>query len=119
MTTRGAILDDGDVRATASTVHIVDDDQSFRTAVSRVLEDAGYSITHYSSAEEALQLLTAADRGCILLDIEMEGMSGPQLQQRLVGAGCLLPIVFLTGYGDIPKSVQAIKAGAEDFLSKP
>jgi RNA polymerase sigma factor (sigma-70 family) len=102
-----------------STVHVVDDDVLFRAAVGRVLEDFGYCVAHYPSAEEALRLLRSVDRGCILLDIEMGGMSGPQLQQQLLSSGCLLPVVFLTGHGDIPKSVQAIKAGAEDFLSKP
>jgi FixJ family two-component response regulator len=105
--------------AICPTIHVIDDDQSFGTAISRVLEDAGYAVALYSCAEDALRLLPAAGRGCILLDIEMKGMSGPQLHQQLAGSGCPLPIVFLTGHGDIQKSVQAIKAGAEDFLSKP
>jgi FixJ family two-component response regulator len=101
------------------TIYVVDDDQSFLTAISRVLEDAGYSFALYSTAEDALRLLPAIGRGCILLDIEMGGMSGPQLHRQLAASGCQLPIVYVTGYGDIEKSVQAIKAGAEDFLPKP
>jgi FixJ family two-component response regulator len=101
------------------TIYIVDDDASFRTAVERVLEDSGYRVIPHVSAEEALKSIPATDRGCILLDVAMEGMSGPQLQQALAAVGCVLPVVFLTGHGDISSSVQAIKAGAEDFLSKP
>jgi FixJ family two-component response regulator len=100
-------------------VHLVDDDESFRKAVGRLLEAEGYHVVHYPSAELALESLTGVVRGCILLDVQMPGLSGPQLQDRLKQAGCPLPIVFMTGHGDIPTSVRAIKAGAEDFLSKP
>jgi FixJ family two-component response regulator len=101
------------------TVHIVDDDAPFRTAIRRVLEASGYRVALFNSAEQLLAELAAGEPGCILLDVRMPGLSGPQLQERLAELGNRLPIVFLTGHGDIPISVQAIKAGAEDFLTKP
>jgi FixJ family two-component response regulator len=101
------------------TVHIVDDDAPFRTAIRRVLEASGYRVALFDSAEQLLAKPPAGDPGCILLDVRMPGLSGPQLQERLAELGNRLPIVFLTGHGDIPMSVQAIKAGAEDFLTKP
>lgn len=104
---------------TAPTVHIVDDDAPFRTAVRRVLDASGYRVALYDSAEQLLAKLPAGEPGCILLDVRMPGLSGPQLQERLAELGNRVPIVFLTGHGDIPMSVQAIKAGAEDFLTKP
>jgi FixJ family two-component response regulator len=103
----------------APTVHIVDDDAPFRTAVRRVLDASGYRVALYESAEQLLAMLPAGEPGCILLDVRMPGLSGPQLQERLAELGNRVPIVFLTGHGDIPMSVQAIKAGAEDFLTKP
>ncbi len=103
----------------APTVHIVDDDAPFRTAVRRVLDASGYRVALYDSAEQLLAKLPAGEPGCILLDVRMPGLSGPQLQERLAELGNRVPIVFLTGHGDIPMSVQAIKAGAEDFLTKP
>jgi FixJ family two-component response regulator len=100
-------------------VHIVDDDESFRTSVARLLRVSGYQVALYDSAHRLLQTPSAMTPGCILLDVRMPGVSGPELQARLVAAGNPLPIVFLTGHGDVPTSVKAIKAGAEDFLSKP
>jgi len=100
-------------------VHVVDDDASFRTAIARLLSASGYQVALYDSASELLDKLPGGAPGCILLDVKMAGLSGPQLQDRLVELGCRLPIVFLTGHGDVPTSVRAIKAGAEDFLIKP
>jgi FixJ family two-component response regulator len=84
-----------------------------------VLDASGYRVALYDSAEQLLAKLPAGEPGCILLDVRMPGLSGPQLQERLAELGNRVPIVFLTGHGDIPMSVQAIKAGAEDFLTKP
>ena len=103
----------------APVIHIVDDDESFRRSVARLLRVSGYQVALYDSANRLLQTPSAMTPGCILLDVRMPGVSGPELQARLVAAGNPLPIVFLTGHGDIPTSVKAIKAGAEDFLSKP
>jgi FixJ family two-component response regulator len=100
-------------------IHIVDDDRSFRTAVGRLLSASGYSISLYGSGEELLAQLPGTASGCILLDLDMPGLSGLALQERLVDQAPLLPIVFLTGHGDIRASVQAMKAGADDFLEKP
>jgi FixJ family two-component response regulator len=101
-------------------VHVIDDDASYRTAVERRLKWAGYDVETWSSGQQLLDRLPDADApGCILLDVQMPGLSGLELQSRLIERGSILPIVFVTGYADTPTTVQAIKAGAEDFLTKP
>ena len=100
-------------------IHIVDDDAAYRAAVARLLEASGYRVAVYASAAQLLEAAPPAEAGCILLDIQMEGLTGLELQERLAAAGSRLPIVFLTGHADVPSSVRAIKAGAEDFLTKP
>ena len=101
-------------------VHVIDDDASFRTAVERRLKLAGYDVETYASAQQLLDRLPGAERpGCILLDVQMPGLNGLDLQSRLIERGSILPIVFVTGYADTPATVRAIKAGAEDFLTKP
>ena len=101
-------------------VHIVDDDASFRTAVARRLKLAGYEVATYASAEHLLERLPSDSvLGCILLDVRIPGMSGPELQGRLSELGSTLPIIFLSGYPDIPTTVRTIKAGAVNFLTKP
>ena len=101
-------------------VHVVDDDASFRTAIERRLKKAGYEVATYPSAQHLLDRLPdQRGPGCILLDVRIPGLSGPELQGRLNELGSALPIVFLTGYADVPTTVQAIKAGADDFLTKP
>ncbi|MEQ1950061.1 response regulator transcription factor [Mesorhizobium sp. CN2-181] len=100
-------------------IHIIDDDKSFRTALGRLVEASGYWVSCYESGEAFLASLPASEAGCILLDLRMPGLSGTELQARLVQAAPLLPVVFLTGQGTIAASVQAMKAGADDFLEKP
>ena len=101
-------------------VYIVDDDVSFRTAVERRLTKAGYEVATYASAEHLLDRLPSDSvLGCILLDARIPGMSGPELQGRLSELGSTLPIIFLSGYPDIPTTVRTIKAGAVNFLTKP
>lgn len=101
-------------------VHVVDDDASFRTAIERRLKKAGYEVATYPSAQHLLDRLPSESQlGCILLDVRIPGLSGPELQGRLSELGSTLPIVFLTGYPDVSTTVRTIKAGAEDFLTKP
>src|SRR5215475_12974306 len=103
-----------------ATVHLVDDDASFRTAVGRQLRAAGYEVVTYETATQLLaELPSEAIPACIILDVRIPGMSGPELQARLIELGSNLPIIFLTGHADVPVTVRAIKAGAEDFLIKP
>jgi RNA polymerase sigma factor (sigma-70 family) len=104
----------------APLIHVVDDDASFRVALARLLKGSGYRAALYRSAHHLLEELPKKiDVGCILIDVRMPGLNGLDLQARLTEIGNTLPIVFLTGHGDIPMSVRAIKAGAEDFLLKP
>jgi FixJ family two-component response regulator len=101
-------------------VHIVDDDASFRTAMERRLTKAGYEVAIYASAQHLLDCLPSESvPSCILLDVRIPGLDGPTLQKRLSAIGSALPIIFLTGHPDIPATVRAIKAGADDFLTKP
>ena len=101
-------------------VHVIDDDTLFRAAIGRVLKAAGYQVLAYESAPQFLTRLRDDEQpSCILLDVKMPGLSGPELQERLAKDAPLIPIVFLSGRGDIPTSVKAIKLGAEDFLTKP
>jgi FixJ family two-component response regulator len=100
-------------------IHVVDDDSSFRTAVTRLLRASKYEVRGYASASEFLKSDPCGDPGCIILDLQMPGVSGLDLQQSLERMQEHLPIIFLTGHGDIPASVRAMKAGAVDFLTKP
>jgi FixJ family two-component response regulator len=99
-------------------VHVIDDDESSRLASSRLLRHAGYGVRIYSTAAEFLAD-PPGDAGCLLLDLRMPGTNGLDLQARLTMTENPLPIVFLTGHGDIAKSVRAMRAGAVDFLTKP
>jgi FixJ family two-component response regulator len=101
-------------------VHIVDDDASFLVAMERRLKHAGYEVATYASALHLLvNVPTESIPSCILLDVRIPDMDGPALQKRLAELGSTLPIIFLTGYIDIPVTVQAIKAGAANVLTKP
>jgi len=101
-------------------VHIVDDDALFRRAMERRLKHAGYEVATYASAQQLLDHVPSESvASCILLDVQLPELSGPELQARLSELGSSLPIIFLTGHPDIPTTVQAIKAGADDFLTKP
>lgn len=99
-------------------VHVIEDDESSRIASSRLLKTAGYVVRVYSTGAEFLAQLPT-EPGCLVLDLRLPGPSGLDLQQRLTTAENPLPIVFLTGHGDVPKTVRAMKAGAVDFLTKP
>jgi RNA polymerase sigma factor (sigma-70 family) len=100
-------------------IHVVDDDESLRTAVIRLLRAAGYEVRAYPSAGEFLLARPADTPGCVVLDVQMPGPSGLDLQEAFGKQGVALPIIFLTGHGDIPMTVRAMKGGAVDFLTKP
>jgi FixJ family two-component response regulator len=99
-------------------VFVVDDDKSYLASVKRLLRAAGYSVRCYSSAREFLDKLPLEVRGCVVADLKMPGMDGLELQEELVRAGNPLPVIFLTGHGDIPTTVRAMRNGAHDFLIK-
>jgi FixJ family two-component response regulator len=101
------------------TIFVVDDYAAVRSSISRLLRAAGFVVTAFGSAQEFLAQYDPGAWGCLVLDVAMPGLNGLELQDVLAKAGSLLPIVFLTGEGDIPKSVQAMKRGASDFLTKP
>jgi FixJ family two-component response regulator len=101
-------------------VHVVDDNAGFRKAIEALLTRYGYEVLTYPSAQHLLDQLPSDERlGCLILDVRLPGMSGPDLQERLIASGLTLPIIFLTGYEDVRTTVRTIKAGGEDFLTKP
>jgi FixJ family two-component response regulator len=103
----------------AGKVFLVDDEPELRHALERLLRAEGLEVKGYASAAEFLAALSDDDAGCVVLDVAMPELDGLQLQQRLARSAARIAIVFLTGHGDIPMSVQAVKAGAVDFLTKP
>ena len=102
-----------------ATVFVVDDDQAVRDALSMMLRAAGLAVETFASAHAFLERETACRSGCVVLDVRMPDMSGLELQERLVQQRFTLPIVFLTGHGDVPMAVRAVKRGAFDFIQKP
>lgn len=102
-----------------NTVFVVDDDPAVRDSLTLLIEQEGLPVKAFASAEDFLASCQMQCSGCIIIDIRMSGMGGMQLHEEIVRRGCLLPVIFLTGHGDIPMSVRAIKAGAVDFLTKP
>ena len=101
-------------------VYVVDDDASLRTTIQQLLEAVGHRVITYASAQQLLdQRPDENSPGCILLDVRMPGLRGPEVQSRLTEFGSTLPIVFLTGYMDITLTVKALKAGADNFFIKP
>lgn len=107
------------MKSRTPTIFLVDDDPSVLKALDRLLRSAGYCVEAFACPQAFLSSYDPEQAGCLLLDLTMPGMSGMDVQQRLSEAGASLPIVFLTGQGDIPTSVRAIKNGAVDFLTKP
>jgi FixJ family two-component response regulator len=102
----------------SAAVYVIDDDVSFLKSVSRLLSAVGYTVQAFGSAEAFLNQLAPDMTGCIVADLQMPGMDGLKLQQALAKTTNPLPIIFLTGQGDIPTSVSAMRSGAEDFLTK-
>lgn len=103
----------------AERVYLVDDDDAVRRSVSRLLRSAGLDPVGYASAEEFLRELEPGADGCVVLDLSMPGLDGLALQRELSARGSALPVVFMSGHADVPKSVSAMKEGAVDFLTKP
>ena len=101
-------------------IYIVDDDSSIRASLSLLLESAGYKVICFNSADEFLKFgFEPSTQACLILDVKMPGLSGLDLQKKMNAIRYKIPIIFITGHGDIPMSVQAMKDGADDFLSKP
>jgi FixJ family two-component response regulator len=100
-------------------IYLVDDDGPVLTALERLLRSAGYRTAAFESADEFLSRVEDRAPSCLLLDVQMPGMRGPEVHRSLTERGLTLPVVFLTGHGDIPTGVEAIKRGAVDFLLKP
>lgn len=99
-------------------VYLVDDDASFLAALSRLLRLKGFDVVAFDSASALLDALDRESRGCVVADLDMPGITGFELQERLAASASPMPIVFLTGHGDIPGSVRAMRGGAVDFLEK-
>ena len=106
-------------RESDAVIAIVDDDPSAREGLESLIRSAGWKVEAFVSAQEFLGRLGAEAPRCLILDLQLPGLSGLDLQKRMVEVGLDIPIVFLTGHGDIPASVQAMKAGAVEFLTKP
>ncbi|MBL8381920.1 MAG: response regulator transcription factor [Burkholderiales bacterium] len=101
------------------TIHVVDDDEAMRDSLVWLLDDDRYQVRTYVSGEDFLERRAASVPACIILDIRMPGMSGVEVHERLVRDGVSTPVVFVTGHGDVPMAVEAIKRGAFDFIEKP
>src|SRR5690554_7878873 len=104
---------------TPNTIFIVDDDEAVRDSLRWLLEANGYRVRSYSGAEEFLNAYDADQVGVLIADVRMPGMSGLELQEELIARDASLPIVFITGHGDVPMAVSTMKKGAVDFLEKP
>ncbi|HZE71540.1 MAG TPA: response regulator transcription factor [Pyrinomonadaceae bacterium] len=102
-----------------ATVFVIDDDQSVREAIKNLIRSVGLHVETFSSAQEFLQSRHSDVPGCLVLDVRLPGLSGLDLQREMADANITTPIIFITGYGDIPMTVRALKAGAVEFLTKP
>ena len=107
------------MRKPIAAVRVVDDDTSVREALGSLLRSAGFAVETFASAQEFLARPPSDLPGCLVLDVRLPGLSGLDLQQRMAELNIEMPIVFITGHGDVPTSVRAMKAGAVEFLTKP
>ena len=105
--------------AEVALVHVIDDDEAVRELLSLLLETTGLSVRTYASATAFLDAVPTLSVGCVLTDVQMPGLNGLELQRRLIQLGIRLPVIVMTGHGDVPIAVEALKAGAMDFLEKP
>jgi two-component system, LuxR family, response regulator DctR len=102
-----------------SMVHLIDDDEAIRDALTWLLTSRDIAVRAWESAERFLSDYAAEMQGCVILDVRMQSMSGPELFDVLKSRGCRMPVIFLTGHGDVPQAVESIKNGALDFIEKP
>jgi two-component system, LuxR family, response regulator FixJ len=109
----------GNSNSARPTIFVVDDDSAVRDALKLLLRSVGQAVETFGSAQEFLDAYSEDRPGCLVLDIRMPGMSGLELQQRLNEKHSILPIIFITGHGDVPMAVEAMQAGAVDFIQKP
>lgn len=109
----------GTVSNARPTIFVVDDDAAVRDALKLLLRSVGQAVETYSSGQEFIDAYSEDRPGCLVLDIRMPGMSGLELQQKLNERHSILPIIFITGHGDVPMAVEAMQAGAVDFIQKP
>jgi len=116
---RGNAPSSGDLSRDGACIYVVDDDQSVREALSSLFRSVGYQVQLFGSTTDFMKVRLADSNRCLVLDIRLPGVSGLDLQNHLNRNQILIPIIFMTGHGDIPMSVRAMKAGAIDFLSKP
>lgn len=107
------------VESAPATVFVIDDDLGIRSALDSLLRSAGWNVKAYASANEFLDETPAGDDGCILLDVSMPGMTGPELHDRILERGITYPVIYLTGHCNVSIGVKAMKSGALDFLEKP
>jgi FixJ family two-component response regulator len=105
--------------ASEQIIHVVDDDEALRDSMTWMLEGNNYKVATYDSADAFLRVISPVMVGCVVLDVRMPGMSGLELFEELGRRGCSLPVVFITGHGDVPMAVSALKKGAVDFIEKP
>jgi FixJ family two-component response regulator len=107
------------VKDTSATVFVIDDDPSVREAIDSLIRSVGINVRTFASAQEFMTSKRPDAPACLVLDVRMPGLSGLDLQRELANAGIRIPVIFITGHGDIPMSVRAMKAGAVEFLTKP
>jgi two-component system response regulator FixJ len=107
------------MREPAATIYIVDDDEGVRNSLRFLLKSVGHVCQTLASANEFLETYQPKQPGCLILDVRMPGMSGLELQQQLNLRGAIIPVIFITGHGDVPMAVEAMQHGASDFLQKP
>jgi FixJ family two-component response regulator len=107
------------VKDTSATVFVIDDDPSIREAIDSLIRSVGINVRTFASAQEFMTCKRPDAPACLVLDVRMPGLSGLDLQRELANAGIRIPVIFITGHGDIPMSVRAMKAGAVEFLTKP
>lgn len=113
------VMGDTDMNFSGAIIFVVDDDEAVRTGLSRLIRSAGWQVEAVGSALEFLERAPGVALGCVVLDVHMPGMAGPELHDRMAANGISLPVIFLTGRGDVATGISAMKKGAIDFLLKP